>query len=245
METVKQVAVVTGVGRREGLGYGIVKTLGDMGYTVIACARDAEKSKWLADELKSSGADAVFHELDITDDNSVQALAWLISAHFVKLDVLINNAGGGLDYYIPPLDTDLDFTREAFETNLFGAWRMIKMMYPLLKLSKHPRIVNISSGAGSFSDPVFGLAAHPAIVTSYGLSKLALNGLTVQFARQFKEDGILVNAVEPGLTATAPGMEAMGARPVSQSVPGIIWAATLPDEGPSGGFFRDMQPLAW
>ena len=136
-------------------------------------------------------------------------------------------------------------TKAAFETNLFGAWRMVKHFHVLLKKSEHPRIVNISSGAGSFQDPFFGMGVHPAIVTSYGLSKLALNGLTVKLARQLKDDGILINAVCPGFVATAPGMIDMGARSVSEAVPGIVWAATLPDAGPTGGFFRDREVLAW
>lgn len=245
MTSLQTLAIVTGVSRREGIGYGIVKALANLGHTIIACARNGEKASMLAAELQKTGANVIPHSLDITSDESVQILAKHITIEYGKLDILVNNAGAGLDYYVSPLNTDFNFTRDALETNLFGTWRMIKAMYPLLKLSKHPRIVNISSGAGSFSDTVFGLSAHPALMTSYGLSKLALNGLTMQFAREFKQEGIIINAVEPGLTATAPGMEAMGARPVAASVPGIIWAATLPDDGPSGGFFRDQQLLAW
>jgi NAD(P)-dependent dehydrogenase (short-subunit alcohol dehydrogenase family) len=158
---------------------------------------------------------------------------------------LINNAGGILDYGIPTLQTDFEVTRQAFETNLFGAWRVIKYMHPLLKESSQPRIVNISSGAGSFTHPVFGLPNHPAILTSYGLSKLALNGLTVKLAKELAKDNILINAVNPGFVATAPGMEAMGARSVADSLDGIIWAASLPDNGPTGKFFEDKQELTW
>jgi NAD(P)-dependent dehydrogenase (short-subunit alcohol dehydrogenase family) len=122
---------------------------------------------------------------------------------------------------------------------------MVQYFYPLLQKSEKPRIVNISSGAGSFGDPVFGLGVHPAVVTSYGISKLALNGLTVKLARQLKDEGILINSVCPGFVATSEGMTEMGARPVSEAIDGIIWAATLPDSGPSGGFFRDQQPLPW
>ena len=169
----------------------------------------------------------------------------MIEAEYGRLDILINNAGGQLDYMVQPLDTDFDAVRQAMETNLFGAWRVIKKMYPLLKRGNHPRIVNISSGAGSINHPAFGMRVHPALLTSYGLSKLALNGMTVQIARQLKSDGILVNAVNPGLVATAEGMEKMGARPVEESLDGIIWAATLPDDGPTGQFFEDRQPIPW
>ena len=184
-------------------------------------------------------------QLDITDQDSVANLVKFIKGRYQKLDVLINNAGAGLDYGIHPLETDLDTTRSTLEVNLFGAWRMVQHFHPLLQVCEHPRIVNVSSGAGSFGDAQFGLSNHPAVVTSYGISKLALNGLTVKLARQLQEEAILVNAVDPGLTATAPGMEDMGARPVSESVEGIVWAATLPDGGPSGGFFRDKEPMPW
>jgi NAD(P)-dependent dehydrogenase (short-subunit alcohol dehydrogenase family) len=143
------------------------------------------------------------------------------------------------------LETPFEHVREAFETNLFGGWRVIKAMYPLLKKSTAPRIVNISSGAGSFSHPVFGMPVHPALLTSYGLSKLALNGLTVQIARQLRPEGILVNAVNPGFVATAEGMDKMGARSVADSVDAIIWAATLPEGGPTGKFFEDKQLIDW
>jgi len=150
-----------------------------------------------------------------------------------------------LDYMVQPLDTDFELTKQAFETNLFGAWRVTKHLHSLLKASKHPRVVNISSGAGSFTHPIFGMHVHPALLTYYGLSKLALNGLTVQIARQLKSDHILVNAVNPGFVATAEGMTAMGARTVEESVDGIIWVATLPDNGATGCFFEDKKTLSW
>ena len=162
-----------------------------------------------------------------------------------RLDVLINNAGSYFDQGANPLTTDMSFVMEAFDTNLLGAWRMIQAFYPLLIKSDQPRIVNVSSGAGSFGDPVFGLAHHFSKVPVYGITKLALNGLTVKMATQFKEEKIKINAVDPGFTATYPGTEQWGARPVSEGAKGIVWAATLPQDGPSGGFFRDGKSLSW
>jgi NAD(P)-dependent dehydrogenase (short-subunit alcohol dehydrogenase family) len=130
------------------------------------------------------------------------------------------------------------------ETNLFGAWRTTQALLPLLRRSRRGRIVNVSSGAGSHGDPRFGLAAGPGM-TSYAVSKAALNALTVKLALELGEDGILVNAVCPGLTATAPGMEAMGARPVAEGAASVVWAATLPANGPTGGLFRDGRALPW
>ncbi|MBX2871580.1 MAG: SDR family NAD(P)-dependent oxidoreductase [Saprospiraceae bacterium] len=245
MESKQTIVLITGVSREEGIGFGLAQAMANNGFTIVITARQKEKVEVLSELLAKDGAKVVAEQLDITNEDSVQKLVSFVESKFQRLDVLINNAGAGLDFGVHPLQTDFEITRSTFEVNLFGAWRMAKHFYPLLKESDHPRIVNISSGAGSFGDPVFGLGVHPAVVTSYGLSKLALNGLTVKLDRQMKEDGILINSVCPGFVATAPGMLEMGARPVSEAVDGIIWAATLPDDGPSGGFFRDQKPLPW
>ena len=131
------------------------------------------------------------------------------------------------------------------ETNLFGAWRLTQALLPLLQRSPAPRIVNVSSGAGSHEDPAFGLRVRGGAAASYGISKAALNALTSTLAAELAGTSVLVNSVCPGLTATWPGAEGMGARPVGDSAPGVVWAATLPDGGPSGGFFRDTRPLPW
>lgn len=241
----KNIVLITGVSREEGIGFGLAKAMTEQGFEVIITARQVEMAEKLAKQLSKNGRSVLASEVDITDEQSVAKLKDFVESRFQRLDVLINNAGASLDFGVHPLETDFEVTRHTLETNLFGSWRMIKHFYPLLKRSEHPRIVNISSGAGSFGDPVFGLGVHPAIVTSYGISKLALNGLIVKMARQLQPEGILINSVCPGFVATAPGMTEMGARPVSEAVDGIIWAATLPDDGPNGGFFRDKEPLAW
>ncbi len=247
MNSKRKIALMTGVSREEGIGFGISKELAIQGFDVIITARNRVAAEELANKIQSNGNIVLAEELDITNDESVSNLSDVVKSRFKRLDVLINNAGGGFDFGIHPLETRLEETKEVLDTNLFGAWRMIREFYPLLKESSQPRIVNISSGAGSFGDPVFGLGLHPGIVTSYGISKLALNGLTVKMARQFNENGdiIKVNSVCPGFVATYPGTKEMGARPVSEVIDGILWAATLPDDGPSGGFFRDKEPLPW
>ena len=98
---------------------------------------------------------------------------------------------------------------------------------------------------GGGGDLAFGLTTGGRAMASYGVSKTALNALTSKLAAELEGSGILVNAVCPGLTATAPGMEAMGARLVVEGAASVVWAAMLPNDGPSGGFFRDDQPLAW
>ena len=247
MKSKRKMALVTGVSREEGIGFGISKELAVQGFDVIVTARNKANVEELSKKIPSNGNLVLAKELDITMDESVSNLSDFVRSRFQRLDVLINNAGIGFDFQTHPLETEFETIIEALDTNLFGAWRMIKEFYQLLQESDQPRIVNISSGAGSFGDPVFGLGIHPAVVTSYGISKLALNGLTVKMARQFNEngDGIKVNSVCPGFVATYPGTAEMGARPVSEAVEGILWAATLPDDGPSGGFFRDKKPLSW
>lgn len=235
-----KIALITGVSREMGLGYETAKQLADKGYTVIITAREFEKVKELADKINVTAM-----ALDITNDQSVQQLANDIEKQYGKLDVLVNNAGAFFDQDNEPLSADIQFIKDAFDTNLLGAWRMIKAFEPLLQKSESPRIVNVSSGAGSFGDPVFGLANHFSKVPVYGITKLALNGLTVKVARQLKEAKIKINSVDPGFTATYPGTENWGARPVSEGAKGIVWAATLPDDGPSGEFFRDGQTLSW
>jgi NAD(P)-dependent dehydrogenase (short-subunit alcohol dehydrogenase family) len=245
METSKSIVLITGVSREEGIGFGLAKEMATKGFEVIIAARNLQKAQALADKIANKKNKIHAEELDITNEKCVKKLAATIEKEFGRLDILINNAGGHLDYTVQPLATDFANVKEALETNLFGTWRMIKEMHFLLKQSKHPRIVNITSGAGSFGHPIFGLGVHPALLTSYGLSKLALNGLTVQLARQLKPEKILINAVNPGFVATAEGMEAMGARSVAASVDGIIWAATLPDDGPTGYFLEDKKVIPW
>ncbi len=238
--TMNKIALITGVSREMGLGYETAKRLANKGYKVIITAREFEKVKELADKINVTAM-----ALDITNDQSVQQLANEIENQFGKIDVLVNNAGAFFDQDNEPLSADIQFIKDAFDTNLLGAWRMIKAFEPLLQKSDSPRIVNVSSGAGSFGDPVFGLANHFSKVPVYGITKLALNGLTVKLARQLKDTKIKINSVDPGFTATYPGTENWGARPVSESAKGVVWAATLPDDGPSGEFFRDGETLSW
>lgn len=181
----------------------------------------------------------------MADDQSVRRLALELEQEFGRLDVLVNNAAAYVNWMETTSTADLQGAREVLETNLLGPWRMVQQVLPLLRRSTRGRIVNVSSGAGSHGDPQFGLNTNRGGVASYGISKAALNALTAKLAVELAGSGILVNAVCPGLTATAPGMDAMGARPVPAGAASVIWAALLPDDGPTGGFFRDGKPLPW
>lgn len=240
-----KVCIITGVTREQGLGFAIARLMHEKGFKLYVGGRNVESAEALARKIDPIGKSAYSGMLNITNDDSVGVFLSRINAAEGRLDVLINNAGGSFDAGVQPLDVNFADVRGAFEVNLFGAWRMIRKAVPLLRKSESPCIVNVSSGAGAFDEPVFGLGVHPALVPGYGLSKLALNGLTVKLARQLKNDGVMINAVDPGLVATYPGMEKMGAIEPMIAAEGIVWAATLPKDGPTGKFFRNKKEVAW
>ncbi len=234
------VVLITGGAR--GIGREAGRQLTERGHHVLLAARDPAAAQTAADEI---GASALPVALDVADPDSVTTAAAAVRAISGRLDVLINNAAGYVDWSETVSRADLDAARSVLETNLFGAWRMIQAFLPLLRASAAPRIVNVSSGAGSHGDTAFGLTARGGAAATYGISKAALNALTATVAAELAGTGILVNAVCPGLTATWPGAESMGARPIADGAAGVVWAATLPKDGPSGGLYRDGKPLAW
>lgn len=235
-----KVALITGVSRETGLGYETARQLAGLGYYVIITARDVYKAKQLA-----GPANLQAEQLDVTDPASIDSLRRIIETDYEKLDILINNAGAYYDRGNQTLQTEPEFVHQAFDTNLLGAWRMVRSFVPLLSRSDSPRVVNVSSGAGSFHDPGFGITTQPGMTPVYSMTKAALNALTVHMAHELKYTPIKVNAVCPGFVATYEGTAAYGARPVSDGAKGIVWAATLGPDGPSGGFFRDGKPIEW
>ncbi len=236
------IALVTGASH--GIGLEVVRQLAEQGMAVILTARGEDKGRAAAQELADEGLEVGFLQLDVADMKSVKEAADKVESEQGKLDVLINNAAAYADWSETASGADLEHSRDVMDTNLFGPWRTVQAFLPLLKKSDHARIVNVASGAGSHGEAQFGLATSPT-TASYGVSKAALNALTVKFAVELKEAGILVNSVDPGLTATAPGMEEMGARPVLEGALSVVWAATLDKDGPTGGFYRDGEPLPW
>jgi NAD(P)-dependent dehydrogenase (short-subunit alcohol dehydrogenase family) len=236
----ERLALVTGGNR--GIGFEVCRQLAGLGMTVILGARDPAKGDAAARALVAEDLDVLFRPFDVADEASVRALAAEIERDFGRLDVLVNNAAIHYDGWQQVLTTDLAIAHEALETNLFGPWRACIAFLPLLRRSGHGRIVNVSSEAGSFN-AAGGLAAGGDRLPAYAVSKAALNALTVKLAAGLAGTGVLVNAVCPGSTATYEG--AVSGRPVAEGAAGIVWAATLPDHGPSGGFFRDGRPLPW
>jgi NAD(P)-dependent dehydrogenase (short-subunit alcohol dehydrogenase family) len=219
------VALVTGASR--GIGAEIARQLAsDHGFVVFAGARDPDDVE--------EGDGIVPIELDVTDQADVDAAQEQIGSDPGHLDALINNAGVYGDP-VGVVDYDLDRAHEVFEVNTIGPWRLCQAFVPLLRRSSQPRIVNVSSGAGQLSDMNGGRAA-------YRLSKAALNALTRTLASD--ERGIKVNSMCPGWVRTDMGGSA-ASRSVEEGADTAVWLATLPDDGPTGGFFRDRKPIAW
>jgi NAD(P)-dependent dehydrogenase (short-subunit alcohol dehydrogenase family) len=216
-------ALVTGANR--GIGLEVARQLAARGHTVWAGARDPAAVPALAGDVRGV-------RLDVDDEDSIAAARERIGA----LDVLVNNAAIHYDTWQRVLTADPAVVREALETNTLGPWRLAIAFADLLRASPHGRIVNVSSGAGALTGMGDG---HPA----YSVSKAALNALTLMLADAFRRDGVLVNAICPGWVATDMG--GPGGRPVSAGAAGIVWAATLPDDGPTGGFFRDGRRIDW
>jgi NAD(P)-dependent dehydrogenase (short-subunit alcohol dehydrogenase family) len=223
------VALVSGASR--GIGREIARQLAvDHGFAVLAGARDPE------------GAGQPDHEaitwvqLDVAEQDSVDRLAERIGADPGRLDALVNNAGiyGGAE---GASDTNLGTAHEVLETNLFGAWRLTQATLPLLRRSSQGRIANVSSGAGQLSEMQGGRAA-------YRISKAGLNALNRILAADERGSGLLVNTMCPGWVRTDMGTSA-APRSVEQGADTAVWLATLPGDGPTGGFFRDRQPIPW
>ncbi len=238
------IALVTGANR--GIGFEVVRQLAEQpDMQVILTARSQEKATEAADKLTSDGLRVVPKVVDVADTDSVKALATEIESEFGHIDILVNNAAAFADWGEMASTADLKKAHAILETNLFGTWRMAQAFIPLLRKSEHPRLVNVGSGGGTHADPYFGLTSNGGAAATYGISKAALHALTVKLAAELADTPIMVNAAGPGLTATAPGMEAMGARPVAEGAKSIVWACLLPDDGPRGGLFRDGEPIGW
>jgi NAD(P)-dependent dehydrogenase (short-subunit alcohol dehydrogenase family) len=208
--------------------------LADIGYAVIMGSRHPDKGRRAANRL---GHEAVVScQLDVADDDSVLAAARWVTEKFGRCDALVNNAAIHYDPGARAVTADLAIVEDALDTNLLGAWRATQAFLPLLRASAHGRIVNVSSEGGSLDGMGAGAPA-------YSVSKAALNALTRILAAELRSAGVLVNAICPGWTATDMGGHA--GRPVSEGAASVVWGVTLPDDGPTGGFFRDGRSLPW
>ena len=213
----------------------MVKQLADLDYAVVLGSRDMKKGEQAAKRFRDPEHILVRH-LDVTDQTTIVRLRDEIAQEFGALHALVNNAAINYDTWQNATDADLAVVHETLETNLFGAWRMCHAFIPLLRKSKRGRIVNVSSEAGQITTMGAGTPA-------YAISKVALNALTRILAAELRRDRILVNAVSPGWVATDMG--GPGGRSVQDGAASVVWGIQLPDDGPSGGFFRDGRPVEW
>jgi NAD(P)-dependent dehydrogenase (short-subunit alcohol dehydrogenase family) len=211
------VALVTGSTR--GIGAEVARQLAARGMRVIVTGRRAE------------------HRLDVADPQSIDALARYVEREIGRLDVLVNNAAILLDEGESIADVDPQKFEETWRVNTFGAFLMTQRFAPLLRRSGHGRVVNVSSGAGQ-------LSSMSSYAPSYSTSKAALNAITILFANALRRDGVLVNCADPGWVRTDMGGPA-APRSVEEGADTIVWLATLPDDGPTGGFFHDRQRIDW
>jgi NAD(P)-dependent dehydrogenase (short-subunit alcohol dehydrogenase family) len=232
--TKKKIALVTGANR--GLGFETCKQLSQLGIAVLLTSRDPTKGEVAAKRLIHKGLDVIFYQLDVSDRSNIKDIFTKIENQFGRLDILINNAAILYDKDQSTMNADLELVNKALTTNLFGPWLLCQAFVPLMEKNGYGRIVNVSSGAASMHYMEGGTPA-------YGISKVALNALTRKLASELGRKNVLVNSVDPGWVATDMGGH--GGRPIEEGCRGIVWAATLPNNGPSGGFFYDGEPELW
>jgi NAD(P)-dependent dehydrogenase (short-subunit alcohol dehydrogenase family) len=240
--SVRRAAVVTGANK--GIGLEIASELARRGYTVYLGARDPERGRVAAEKLRAAGLDVRPLALDVTSDASVAAAAAHVEKDAGRLDALVNNAGIAIDDG-PPSRVSIEVVRRTYETNVFGVVRATQAFLPLLRRSDAGRIVNLSSGLGSLtrnSDPAWEYASVKFL--AYNSSKSAVNAITVQLAHELRDTPVKVNAADPGYVATDMNRH-QGVRTVAQGAATPVRLATLPADGPTGGYFNDDGPVPW
>ncbi len=229
------IALVTGGNR--GLGYETCRQLAAQGMKVILASRRPDAGENAAQVLRNDGLDVTARVLDVTNPQSVTALQGWVRAEFGRLDVLVNNAGIYPDEGVSVLDVSLATLQSALEVNTQGPFLLCKAFVPMMRDNDYGRVVNVSSGYGSITQ----MGGYTA---AYKMSKVALNALTRIVASEVRRYNIKVNAADPGWVSTDMGGRA-APRSVQQGADTIVWLATLPDNGPTNGFFYDRQPRMW
>lgn len=226
-------------GANRGLGLATAAALAKQGHHIVFAARTLAKAQAAARPLQAEGGKVTPIECDVSKQASIEAAAKTLAAQGVNVDVLINNAGAIFDaggWTASPLDIPPSVIAEAFATNTLSAYALTQAFLPGMNARGYGRVVNISSGMG-------GLTEMEGKVPSYRISKTAMNAVTKVFAAEAKGN-VKINSVCPGWVRTDMG-GANATRDLAEGIAGIVWAATLPDDGPSGGFFRDGKPIPW
>ncbi len=235
--TDSKVALITGANK--GIGLEIARQLGRQGIVVVIGARDADRGRQAADTLKAEGIDAHTVKLEVTNEADVAALPAYFEQQFGRLDILVNNAGVLQDMQgVTP-----QLFRDGYESNVIAPYFITQALLPLLKASPAGRIVNHSSILGSLQFNGSGQIPDMFLLPIYNSSKAALNMLTVQQAILAKDTPLKVNAAHPGSVKT--DMNAQGDLSVEEGAKTAVRLATLPDDGPTGGFFHFDDTLPW
>ena len=235
-------------GGNKGIGREIAAQLAALGHTVVIGSRSLARGEETAATLRAAGGDVTAVTLDVTDPESAAAAAQIVLARHGRLDALVNNAGishqPGADFAGQmPRSADVDHVRAVFETNVFGVITVTSAFLPLLRLSATPRIVNVSSSAGSLA-AISDFANADPIALGYVPSKTALTAVTMMYARDLAREDVLVNAVCPGFVATDLNNH-RGVRTPAEGARSAVRMATIPADGPTGTFTDDAGPVAW
>jgi NAD(P)-dependent dehydrogenase (short-subunit alcohol dehydrogenase family) len=232
----ERVALVTGGNR--GIGLEICRGLATLGLRVVLGARDDDAGRKSARALDAGEQRVRFQMLEVTDDQSIARTAAFVDREYGRLDVLVNNAAIYPDEGVSGLAVDPGVVRETLDVNLLGPLRLCQVFAPMMRRRRYGRIVNVSSGDGAWD------SFDGGDTLAYKLSKLALNGMTRVLAAELSGTGVLVNAMCPGWVRTRMGGKSAPRTP-AEGADTAIWLATLPEDGPTGGFFRDRKPIPW
>jgi NAD(P)-dependent dehydrogenase (short-subunit alcohol dehydrogenase family) len=233
--TGNRVAVVTGGSR--GFGLALVRMLAQRGLRVVMASRSSERGRAALASLGDLADSVAVRPVDITAKESVTGLAWWLGQQLGRCDILVNAASVQIDDMRGSLDVDMDIVRRTLETNLLGTWQLAQAITPLMRRRRYGRIVNISNGFAS-------LPPGEPHLPAYRVSQMAINSLTRILAGELADDGVLVNACSPGPLQLSISPSRDVAR-LTLSAETALWLATLPDDGPTGGFFRDRKAVSW
>lgn len=236
-----RVALVTGGNR--GIGREIARQLSRMGMTVMIGCRDREKGEAAAEQLAREGAPVLPEVLDVASRSSIDALVARVKEKYGRLDVLVNNAGVLFDRGVSVLEVEEGIVRRTLDTNFFGPLRLIQAAVPLMRIHRYGRIVNVSSGLGTYQ--AFELLPElKGQLGAYRLSKSLLNYLTCLAAMEVDGRDIKINAVCPGSVRTDMGGPDAPLS-VEEGADTAVWLATIGADGPNGGFFRYREKAQW